>query len=178
MFDAVKIDSLFLSVQKMIELPLDTLVEIACRSPASWRAMLAMPSFARWTLTTAGRRRAAERFVETTRIDGMECTLLDGQLHSFWSQPAVVRADGGQEWYHNGRRHRDDGPAIIGADGGQEWYHNGRSHRTDGPALVGADGHQEWYRDDRWHREDGPAVVWADGRQEWWRDGAPYEPDI
>ena len=38
-----------------------------------------------------------------------------------------------------------DGPAIIAADGTQEWWVNGQLHRLDGPAVIGAYGTQEWW---------------------------------
>ena len=200
MSDAVKIDFWFFIDARMTELPFDTLTAIAGQSPAAWRAMLAVPSFARWTSTPAGRRWATGRFVETVTVEGGTCTLLDGRQHSFWGQPAVVWvygqrewyhagrlhrddgpagiwADGTQAWYRNGRRHRDDGPAIVWVDGGRAWYRDGQLHRDDGPAVVWADGDQEWYCNGRKHRDDGPAVVLADGRQEWWRDGVKYDPN-
>ena len=31
--------------------------------------------------------------------------------------------------------HREDGPAIEYADGGKDWYFNGKLHRIDGPAV-------------------------------------------
>ncbi len=34
-------------------------------------------------------------------------------------------SDGTQEWYKNGKRHREDGPAYIGENGTQHWWLNG-----------------------------------------------------
>ena len=48
-----------------------------------------------------------------------------------------------QEWWLNGKLHREDGPAIVDGDF-QEWYLNGKLHREDGPAVVNGDD-QEWY---------------------------------
>jgi len=84
--------------------------------------------------------------------------------------------NGTQEWYLNGKWHRDDGPAVIWAGGTQEWYKNGKNHREDGPAVIWADGTQHWYKNDNWHREDGPAIIWADGTQEWWINGKQVDP--
>ena len=49
--------------------------------------------------------------------------------------------------YHlpNNKLHREDGPAIIHADGSQEWYINNKLHREDGPAIIYANGSQEWW---------------------------------
>ena len=35
-----------------------------------------------------------------------------------------VYADGGKEWYLNGKRHREDGPANEYADGDKLWFLN------------------------------------------------------
>ena len=67
--------------------------------------------------------------------------------------------------------HRDFGPAVVLADGTQEWWRNGQRHREDGPAIVWPDGSQHWYRNDKLHREDGPAIVDADGTEERWVEG-------
>jgi len=51
-----------------------------------------------------------------------------------------------QEWWVNGKCHREDGPAVIYSDGTQAWYINGKMHREDGPAvIIGDDGTQYWY---------------------------------
>jgi hypothetical protein len=49
------------------------------------------------------------------------------------------------EWFHNGRRHREDGPAREYANGARFWYLNGELHRQDGPAIEHADGDKFWY---------------------------------
>ncbi len=40
-----------------------------------------------------------------------------------------------QEWWLNGKRHREDGPAYIDSRI-QEWWLNGKRHREDGPAYI------------------------------------------
>jgi len=52
--------------------------------------------------------------------------------------------------------------------GTQEWWVNGKLHREDGPAVIWSTGHQEWWVNGNPHREDGPAVIHANGTQEWW----------
>ena len=34
--------------------------------------------------------------------------------------------NGDEEWYLNGKRHREDGPAMEGANGDKEWYLKGK----------------------------------------------------
>jgi len=88
----------------------------------------------------------------------------------------VVKENGSQYWYINGKWHREDGPAYIGADGTQSWYKNGSIHREDGPAYIGADGSQSWWINGLRHREDGPARIGSDGSQQWWINGKQVEP--
>jgi antitoxin component YwqK of YwqJK toxin-antitoxin module len=45
--------------------------------------------------------------------------------------PAVELANGGREWYQNGKLHRDgDLPAVELANGGREWYQEGKRYRN------------------------------------------------
>ena len=48
-----------------------------------------------------------------------------------------------QEWFLNGKLHREDGPAIIEGNR-QAWYLNGKLHREDGPAYIN-DEYQSWH---------------------------------
>ena len=92
--------------------------------------------------------------------------------------PAVIHANGTQEWFENGQRHRTDGPAWIDADGTQEWFENGQQHRTDGPAVIDADGSRRWYRNGQCHRTDGPAMIDANGSQYWWVKGQNITSEV
>ena len=87
----------------------------------------------------------------------------------------IINAYGDQEWYQNGKLHRDgDLPAYIGADGTQMWYHNGNLHRdsNDQPAMITASGTQKWYRYGNLYRTNGnPAIIRADGTLEWYCHG-------
>lgn len=108
--------------------------------------------------------------------------------------PAVCYPDGGQEWWFEGRRHRDEdaaveladgtrefwvrgrrsrlmGPAIIAGDGSRHWFLAGMRHRADGPAVILADTSCMWYVDGVLHREGQPAVQLSDGTVEWWEHG-------
>jgi hypothetical protein len=38
----------------------------------------------------------------------------------------MIFVDGTQMWYRNGELHREDGPAVIYADGHQEWWVSGK----------------------------------------------------
>ena len=69
--------------------------------------------------------------------NGNSFTKLNGRYHSFNDQPAIIYTNGGQEWWKEGRIHRDsyfpgredDLPAVICVDGHQEWYKEGKRHR-------------------------------------------------
>jgi hypothetical protein len=88
-----------------------------------------------------------------------------------------VFPDGRQEWFLNGKCHREDGPAVIDSNGTQEWYLNDNLHREDGPAIIRPDGTQSWYLNDNLHREDGPAVIHPDGFQSWYLNGIKLTED-
>jgi hypothetical protein len=87
--------------------------------------------------------------------------------------PAIIRANGTEEWFRHGQLHRVDGPAVVLVGGGRgEWWFE------DGPAIIRADSSgQEWWLNGQLHREDGPAVVHADGGQEWWFNGQRHRED-
>jgi len=93
----------------------------------------------------------------------------------------VVKDDGTQSWYINGKLHREDGPAIIWGNctqdgnlrpiaGRHDWYKEGKLHRDNGPAIIWADGSQYWYKNGHRHRDDGPAIIWHNGYEEWWEN--------
>ena len=82
-----------------------------------------------------------------------------------------VYDNGGEEWFLNGNRHREDGPAIEYADGSKRWYLNDKMHREDGPAIERADGYKAWYLNGKMHREDGPAIERAAGYKAWYLNG-------
>lgn len=50
-----------------------------------------------------------------------------------------------QEWWGDGKLHREDGPAVIYPFGTKEWWIKGRRHREDGPAIESPDGHREFW---------------------------------
>jgi len=81
----------------------------------------------------------------------------------------------GSKFYYKDREmtivHREDGPAVVRPDGGKEWYLNGKRHREDGPAIEWSDGSKFWCINDSFHREDGPAAEWSDGSKKWYLDG-------
>ena len=56
----------------------------------------------------------------------------------------TVKEDGNlQEWYLDGKLHREDGPAFID-DNYKEWWINDEKHREDGPAVIDGN-YKEWY---------------------------------
>ena len=69
-------------------------------------------------------------------------------------------------WFHDGRRHRDDGPAQVmwnrfGVVTYAGWWSDGRRHREDGPATMALDDHPGT------RRHDEPCAPY------WWWRGAP-----
>lgn len=70
-------------------------------------------------------------------------------------------------------RKEKNGPAIIHADGTEEWFNNGKRHREDDPAVIHPNGAEEWYNNGKMHREDGPAIIYPNGNEQWWINGKP-----
>lgn len=70
---------------------------------------------------------------------------------------------GDQEYYSQGRYHREDGPAIIRRNGDKFWYRHGKLHCLDGPAIELVSGHKEWWVDGKLHRWDGSAIEHSEG---------------
>jgi hypothetical protein len=93
--------------------------------------------------------------------------------------PAVIYADGTEEFYFEGARHRAGGlPAVIMSTGELEYYVKDELHRDgDLPALVTPDGDREyWVRGKRSREGGNPAIVRVDGRTEWWLNGQRNRP--
>jgi len=99
---------------------------------------------------------------------------VEGLIHRDGDLPAIIRQNGENAYYKNGKRHRDgDLPAILGGpDGGVTYYKNGLRHRDgDQPAHKDKDA-EAHYRNGQLHRDGGlPAVVHANGRKEWYEGG-------
>ena len=93
-----------------------------------------------------------------------------------YSDPYYGRDDCGIR-YHNNRHelHRKDGPALIRTNGTQEWYKNGKLHRpsSEGPAIIKCNGTIEYWENNKRHRpmSEGPAVIKANGKVEYWENG-------
>lgn len=187
------------------QLPIEILHQIAQTDELTYRAMLAIPAFAR-SITIGKildfmelfghtvnvihdsvhechciewrRNGLRHRLNEPARIyaNGDQFWYLNDKLHRL-NEPAAICVDGTQHWYQNNKHHRLDGPAVIGADGGQMWLLDGKKHRSDGPAVIDANGDQCWYQDGKRHRLDGPAIIFADGDQYWYLDGKKHRSD-
>jgi hypothetical protein len=109
---------------------------------------------------------------------GNRCTYLDGKLHSYNDNPAMINSNGDQVWYKEGMRHREDGPAIICSNGYQYWYKEGKLHTEDGTAIITSNGSQYWCKEGMIHREDGPAVIHLDRSQKWFKEGRRHRDEV
>lgn len=79
---------------------------------------------------------------------------------------------GTEQWFdERGELHRHNGPALIYANGEQQWYKHGLMHRDGAPAIVAPFGYERWYVNGKKHREDGPAVTDTDGSKMWFING-------
>ena len=88
-----------------------------------------------------------------------------------------VDANGTEEWYLDGKRHRKDGPAVENSNGYKAWHLDGKFHREDGPAIIYPNGDKYWYLNDELHRLDGPAIEWSDGDKWWYLNGKELTED-
>lgn len=86
-------------------------------------------------------------------------------------KPTKEDSQGNKFWLNEaGLPHRDgDLPAVL-YNGDQEWFQNGKLHRENGPAKITKDGLEVWFKEGGVHRapEDGPAILRPDGTREWW----------
>jgi hypothetical protein len=103
-------------------IPLELLYVIAAVDEQSYRAMLAIPLFAR-SLTPG-------KVVDFMIAFGYSVAITKDCI----------------EWLLNGYLHRVDGPAVEYEDGYKEWCLNGDTHRDDGPAIERANGDKEWWK--------------------------------
>jgi len=99
--------------------------------------------------------------------------------------PAVEYKHGDEQWYRDGKLHREDGPAKVSTDQYLDnsfhvvdhptktkcWCLHGKLHRTDGPAIEYYNGDKAWYLNDRLHRVDGPALEINNGAKYWYLNG-------
>jgi hypothetical protein len=142
----------------MYDLPIEMIYSIAGMNVSAYRAMLAVPRFARSLGPGA--------IVDFKIAFGYFVEIRFGQTC----------------WYLNGVSHRRDGPAIECPDGGESWWADGKLHRQarhgepDGPAIVYTNGDKFWFLNGVRHRDDGPAIELNNGTKEWWLIGI-RQPD-
>jgi len=111
------------------------------------------------------------------RMDSYEYLNAEGKRHRigypaykmFTSNPFTSYIH--EEWYNNGKLHRNNGAAVTYLDDNQpsqqRWYKNGIIHRTDGPAIIethgprygGKKAFEIWYNNGLRHRINGPAII-------------------
>lgn len=179
-----KFDFLFFEIKMSSAfLPLEIIVIIGLESLDAWRAMLAVPDFARWTQSSQGLRSRGS-FLTCKKTSVNTKYYLRGRLHNFDDLPAVIWTDahtyyfdendfvqggysfprtaGGSAWFRNGYLHRDnDLPAVIEIGGWSKWYQNGLLHRDDDrPAMISSDKkNMLWFKKGIHFRKKGPYVV-------------------
>jgi len=89
-----------------------------------------------------------------------------------------TRGNGYDIVYYNIDRkyHRIYGPAYISQIYDiEEWYKDGKRHREGGPAVRHKK-NELWFKDGQLHRLDGPAVITGGGPKEYWIDGQKLSP--
>lgn len=129
-----------------MELPVEIYHLIAAYSEPAYKALLAIPAFAR-------------------AIDVN--TKYDYMIHFGHS---VDISHDRIRWHRNGKLHRLDGPSTE-LSFQKSWRTDGYLHRDGGPAVEYSDGYRAWYQYGMRHRADGPAVIYANGSSEYWANG-------
>jgi hypothetical protein len=169
------------------DLPLEIIYALASTDVAVYRALLALPRFAR-SLGPGAVVDFMIAFGYTVKItaDYIEW-FLNGRRHRI-DGPAVVWMNGYKFWYRFGKLHRSPDNSDLDSVGGQsvgpavecdackEWWLDGKQHRIDGPAVEHPTGAKYWYIFGELHRDGGPAVEYGDGSKEWWLFGE-QQPD-
>ena len=130
-----------------------------------------------------------KEIAENTNLElNADVILTDEQIERFKSKGIKIKLlethtdkDGVEQWYKNGKLHRDNGPAVKFANKpdrngllpirSEIWYKNGKKHRDDGPAVKFVDGTEFWYNEGQQHRDNGPAVTYPNGLTRWYHYG-------
>lgn len=109
-----------------------------------------------------GFKRGAEAVQIEHLPGGGYISRLDGKYHAI-GKPAIKNAQGGEQWYEYGLRHREGGPAMSTPDGHEEYCERGITHRINGYARKFPNGTKHWVQNNLLHRDDGPAIEDATG---------------
>lgn len=92
--------------------------------------------------------------------------------------PAVIKANGDQQWWTYNLLHRENGPAIERADGYKAYFNMGRLSREEGPAIETAKGSTAYYKGGKPHRDENqPAIELASGRKYYFVEGQAHRLD-
>lgn len=181
-------------------LPVEILIEIACESLQSFRAMLALRPVVEFLRNNRKMimDRLTIRVVERDSVryyigdtlhredgpaieynDGGTQWYLMGNLNSVGDIPSVEWVGLKKMWHRDGLLHRDgDLPAVEHSTGTKEWYWHGMRHRDNNlPAIIFAYNTELYYKHDLKHRIGGPAVSWYNGIKEWWVEGVKLDID-
>jgi hypothetical protein len=155
------------------DLPIEMLYILASTDVATYRALLALPRFAR-SLSPDVVADFMIAFGYSVDIRYGDITWeLNGEPHRI-DGPAIIRKNGNKEWWRFGKLHRDSSPAVELATGSTAWYKDGMKHRVDGPAIERANGDKGWFLNDVRHRVDGPAIELGNGSKFWYLDGKKH----
>lgn len=100
-----------------------------------------------------------------------------GILHND-KKPAVVKKNGDEIWYMNGKIHREGYPAMHQHEKKSTyWYRDGLFHRENGPAIELCSGYKAYYQNGKLHRTDGPAIIDSNNIVEFWEEGKRVSKD-
>ena len=120
--------------------------------------------YKKWTKNKKKHRKNNPAFI---RFNHVQQWYLNGKLHRDGDLPAVEWEDGNIEYWENGAKYL----FIEYENGTKEYYHNhGKLHNDCGPAIIYANGDLEYWEYGQRHRKNGPAVIIGD-KQYWFERG-------
>ena len=163
----------------MDTLPIELVTIIAVDSFELFTTLLRVATIGNRLCEQYPQQIAKEKFISYLDASHIKFIFLNGRLHSFNEQPAVVKANGTIKWYRYGNLHREnDLPAAIYSYY-KEWYWRGQLHReNDLPAVEYSFTGKEWYQHGVRHRDgDLPAIHFKNDREEWYQYGKPHRGD-
>lgn len=77
-----------------------------------------------------------------------------------------IKENGDEEWYKDGKLHRENGPAVIVNN--RNWYLNDKiTLKCEGQIKY-------WYQHGKLHRNNGPAIIYPNGQEEYYIEGKKY----
>ncbi len=117
-------------------LPIEICLEIIGDNIKVWRTLLAVPSFARWTLTDEGHEAAMRHIRPLITAYESLYEYIEPHMMNFGQDGYNTPFELTSIYLFRGRRHTLCGIPQSCPHGQYTWYRFGVLHRIDGPAVI------------------------------------------